>query len=139
MTDDLGRFVAAQDDGGTYERALAELRRGRKTSHWMWFVFPQIAGLGQSEMARAYAIRSLEEARAYLAHPVLGPRLLECTRALAALEGRSAEDVLGPVDAMKLRSSMTLFAAAAPQEPLFQTVLEAFFDGREDPATLERL
>ena len=139
MDFDLDRFVSAQDGGGTYDAALRELRAGRKTSHWMWFVFPQIAGLGQSEMARAYAIRSLEEARAYLAHPVLGPRLLECTRALAALEGRSAEDVLGPVDAMKLRSSMTLFAAAAPQEPLFHTVLEAFFDGREDPATLERL
>jgi uncharacterized protein (DUF1810 family) len=136
---DLERFVAAQDDRGTYDAALAELRAGRKTSHWMWFVFPQIAGLGHSPMARRYAIASLEEARAYLAHPVLGPRLLEAARALAALTGRSAREVLGDTDAMKLRSSMTLFARAAPEEPVFARVLEVYFQGSEDEATLARI
>jgi uncharacterized protein (DUF1810 family) len=136
---DLERFVAAQDDRGTYDAALAELRAGRKTSHWMWFVFPQIAGLGHSPMARRYAIASLEEARAYLAHPVLGPRLVEAARALAALTGRSAREVLGDTDAMKLRSSMTLFARAAPEEPVFARVLEVYFQGSEDEATLARI
>ncbi len=124
---DLQRFVTAQDDGGTYERALAELRAGRKTSHWMWFVFPQEAGLGQSAMSRRYAIGSPAEARAYLGHPVLGPRLRECAAALLAVEGRSAVEILGEIDAMKLRSSMTLFAAADPGEPLFPAVLERYF------------
>ncbi len=142
MTDDpyrLQRFVDAQNEGGTYERALSELRAGRKTSHWMWFVFPQMAGLGRSPTATAYAISSLEEARAYLAHPVLGPRSRQCTRALAELEGTSAGDVLGALDAMKLRSSMTLFARAAPNEPLFQQVLDRYFDGVADEATERRL
>src|SRR3954465_54383 len=117
---DLQRFVEAHDEGGTYERALAELRAGRKTSHWMWFVFPQIAGLGRSPMAQRYAIASLDEARAYLEHPVRGARLRECARALSALQGRSAREVLGDIDAIKLRSSMTLFARAAPGDPLFE-------------------
>jgi uncharacterized protein (DUF1810 family) len=134
----LQRFVSAQDEGGTYDRALAELRAGRKTSHWMWFVFPQIAGLGRSPMARAYAIGSLEEARAYLEHPLLGPRLLECAQALLQVEGRSAEQILGGIDAIKLRSSMTLFARADPEEPLFRRVLERYYGGERDEAT-ERL
>src|SRR3954451_22962433 len=113
----LQRFVAAQDSGGTYEMALDELRRGRKTSHWMWFVFPQIAGLGQSQMSRTYAIASLEEGRAYLADPVLGPRLLECARLMLAAKAPSAEHVLGGIDARKLHSSMTLFGRADPSEP----------------------
>jgi uncharacterized protein (DUF1810 family) len=124
---DLDRFVTAQDEGWTYARALAELRAGRKGSHWMWFVFPQEAGLGQSAMSRRYAIGSMEEARAYLAHPVLGPRLRECAAALLAVEGRSAVEILGEVDALKLRSSMTLFAAADPGEPLFPALLERYF------------
>jgi uncharacterized protein (DUF1810 family) len=137
---DLQRFVAAQDRGRTYERALRELRAGRKTSHWMWFVFPQIAGLGRSETARAYAIASLEEARAYLAHPVLGPRLREAAQALADLPGeRDARSGLGEIDALKLRSSMTLFAAAAPGEPLFARVLGRYFDGMRDQATTRLL
>jgi uncharacterized protein (DUF1810 family) len=150
---DLQRFVTAQDEGGTYERALAELRAGRKTSHWMWFVFPQIAGLGRSEMSRRYAIESLEEARAYLEHPVLGPRLVECAQALLAREGRSAEEIMGGIDAVKLRSSMTLFAQASqlasPRKrahsnsfrgldgtEVFGEVLERYFGGEADAATL---
>ena len=135
----LHRFVAAQDEGGTYDRALGELRAGRKTSHWMWFVFPQLAGLGRSPMARRYAISGLAEAQAYLAHPVLGPRLLEATQAMADLEARTADEVLGAVDAMKLRSSMTLFARAAPDEPLFSRVLARFFAGAPDEETSRRL
>jgi uncharacterized protein (DUF1810 family) len=139
-THDLTRFVEAQDEHGTYDRALAELRDGRKASHWMWFVFPQIAGLGSSATAQRFAIASLEEARAYVAHPVLGPRLVAAARALADLAGeRSAEAILGGVDALKLRSSMTLFARAAPDEPVFGQVLDRYFDGRPDPATEERL
>ena len=136
---DLERFVTAQDEGDTYERALAELRAGHKTSHWMWFVFPQIAGLGQSTMSRRYAIASLEEARAYLAHPVLGPRLVECSRALLDHSGVSARGILGGIDAVKLRSSMTLFARAEPEEPVFAQVLERHFGGAEDEATLRCL
>jgi len=135
----LQRFVDAQDEAGTYEQALAELWAGRKTRHWMWFVFPQIAGLGRSPTARPYAIVSLAEARAYLEHPVLGPRLLECSRALAELGAGSADEVLGQVDAVKLRSSMTLFARAAPEEPIFRRVLEKYFGGRPDEATEQRL
>lgn len=112
---DLTRFEAAQDGGGTYAAAVSELRAGRKLSHWMWFVFPQIGGLGQSATSRRYAIASPAEAHAYLEHPVLGPRLLECTRILAELSGRSALEIFGAIDAMKLRSSMTLFAHAAPE------------------------
>jgi uncharacterized protein (DUF1810 family) len=137
---DLERFVAAQDAGGTHEAALRELRAGRKTSHWMWFVFPQIAGLGRSPMAREYAISSLGEARAYLAHAVLGPRLVEASRAVAAHAGRSAEEMLGGIDAIKLRSSMTLFELAAGEdEPVFREVLDRFFGGEADAATLERV
>jgi uncharacterized protein (DUF1810 family) len=136
---DLARFVQAQDHTGTYERALEELRDGRKLSHWMWFVFPQLEGLGHSVMARRYAIGSLGEARAYLEHPVLGPRLLAASRTLLAHRGRSAEDVLGSVDAVKLRSSMTLFARSARDERVFVDVLEAFFDRREDSRTKDLL
>jgi uncharacterized protein (DUF1810 family) len=132
---DLARFVAAQDAGGTYERAIAELRAGRKTSHWMWFVFPQIAGLGQSPTSRHYAISSLDEARAYLDDPVLGQRLRECAHILASRTDRDAEQILGGVDALKLRSSMTLFHRAAPDEALFGQVLASYFDGMPDPAT----
>jgi uncharacterized protein (DUF1810 family) len=135
---DLQRFLDAQDAGGTYERALAELTAGRKTSHWMWFVFPQLAGLGQSEMSRRYAIASLAEARAYAEHPLLGERLRECCRALLRHRDREAASVLGGIDAVKLRSAMTLFAAAAPAEPLFAAVLDAFYAGEPDTAT-ERL
>ena len=136
---DLRRFVAAQDAGGTYDRATAELRRGRKASHWMWFVFPQVAGLGYSPASRTYAITGLAEARAYLAHPVLGPRLTECARIVAGTEGSTADDIFGSVDAMKLRSSMTLFAAVAPEDPVFATVLAKHFGGVPDDATLARL
>jgi uncharacterized protein (DUF1810 family) len=136
----LERFVIAQDRAGTYRQAVAELRAGRKQSHWMWFVFPQIAGLGSSPMAREFAIGSVAEAQAYLAHPVLGPRLAECARILnAAADAASATEILGPIDAMKLRSSMTLFAAAAPAEKAFSDVLTRYFDGQPDQATLERL
>jgi uncharacterized protein (DUF1810 family) len=136
---DLERFVAAQDAGGTYDRAVAELRAGRKTSHWMWFVFPQITGLGQSPTSKRFAITSLEEARAYLAHTELGPRLLECAGIVAQAKGPSAEQLLGPIDAQKLRSSMTLFMRAAPDEPLFEKVLDRFFGGQPDPATDQRM
>ena len=132
---DLERFVAAQDEGRTYEAAVAELRSGRKRSHWMWFVFPQIAGLGQSPISRRYAISSLAEARAYLAHEVLGPLLLECARIVASLNAASAEDIFGGIDAMKLRSSMTLFARADPANRVFGEVLEAYFGGEADAAT----
>ncbi len=135
----LQRFVAAQDAGGTYEAALAELHDGRKRSHWMWFVFPQVEGLGRSTTARRYALSGLEEARAYLAHPVLGPRLLACARALLDLEGHEAVAVLGPVDAQKLRSSMTLFTAADPAQPVFAAVLGRYFGGATDDATTRRL
>jgi uncharacterized protein (DUF1810 family) len=138
-TDPLQRFIAAQDSGGTYERALAELRAGRKTSHWMWFVFPQRAGLGQSEMSRRYAIVSTEEARAYLDHPVLGPRLIECAQALLQHEDSSAVEILGEIDAAKLRSSMTLFDAVAPEQPVFRQVLERYFEGEADAATMRWL
>jgi uncharacterized protein (DUF1810 family) len=137
--DDLERFVRAQDDGLTFDRAVAELRRGRKTSHWMWFVFPQIAGLGHSPTSKRFAISSLAQARAYLQHPVLGPRLIECAGILAQLEGHSAEQIFGPVDAQKLRSSMTLFARAAPEEAVFTQVLDRYFDGTPDVATDQRL
>ncbi len=132
---DLHRFVAAQDAAGTYDRALAELRAGEKTGHWMWFVFPQFAGLGQSQMSRIYSIRSLDEARAYLRHPVLGPRLAECAATLTRLSDRSAEHVFGPVDAVKLRSSMTLFGHLDEAGPIFTQVLELYFEGQPDPLT----
>ena len=136
---DLERFVAAQDAGGVYDRAVAELRSGRKVSHWMWFVFPQLAGLGSSATARAFAISSIEEASAYLDHPILGPRLTRCTEIVAGVRDRSAEQVFGGVDAQKLRSSMTLFMRAAPEQPLFRRVLELYFDGLPDPLTEQRI
>jgi uncharacterized protein (DUF1810 family) len=136
---DLQRFVAAQDAGGTYGRATAELRNGRKESHWMWFVFPQIAGLGYSPASRTYAISSLEEARAYLTHPVLGPRLIECAAILADGPDRTPEQVFGEVDALKLRSSMTLFMHAAPGEPVFRQILDRYFGGEPDAATEQRI
>jgi uncharacterized protein (DUF1810 family) len=134
---DLERFVAAQR--GIYERALAELRRGSKTGHWMWFVFPQIAGLGLSDMAQRFAIASLDEAKAYLHHPVLGPRLRTCASVVAETSGRTAEHIFGGIDAVKLRSSMTLFLRAAPEDEVFAQVLERFYDGDPDPATDRRL
>jgi uncharacterized protein (DUF1810 family) len=136
---DLQRFVDAQDAGGTYARALTELRQGLKVSHWMWFVFPQIAGLGHSAMSRRYAISSITEAYAYLRHPLVGPRLTECSLAVAAVHDRSAVQIFGPVDAQKLQSSMTLFHRAAPEELVFQEVLERYFDGLSDAATDARL
>ena len=118
---------------------LDELRRGRKTGHWIWFVFPQVAGLGHSAMSQQYAISSLDEARTYLAHPVLGARLLECAGIVAATTGRTALEIFGEIDAMKLRSSMTLFHRAAPNEPVFAQVLDRYYGGRPDEATDARL
>lgn len=140
---DLQRFVEAQLRGSPwgdpYEAALKELHRGRKTGHWMWYVFPQIQGLGSTDTARYFAIASLDEARAYFAHPTLGARLVECASALLATEGRTADEILGSVDTRKLRSSMTLFMRAAPEEPIFGQVLDRFFDGVADERTDERL
>lgn len=136
---DLQRFVDAQEEDGSYAAALGELRAGRKRTHWMWFVFPQIRGLGRSATAQHFALAGVAEAQAYLAHPVLGPRLLACARALTDLPGDDAVAVLGPVDAQKLRSSMTLFMLAAPDEPVFGAVLERYFGGAADPATAERV
>jgi uncharacterized protein (DUF1810 family) len=135
----LERFTAAQDRNGTYERAVAELRSGRKKSHWMWYVFPQITGLGFSPAAQEYGISGLEEARAYLRHPVLGPRLRECARIVVDEGDADAALIFGFTDAMKLRSSMTLFAAADPDEPVFAEVLDQYFRGEPDDATLARL
>lgn len=131
----LERFVDAEDQGATYQHAVDELRRGRKTSHWIWFIFPQIAGLGRSPTSRHYAISSLEEARNYLRHPVLGRRLLECSEIVATTEHKTALEIFGPIDAQKLRSSMTLFMRAAPEQLLFQQVLDRYFEGRPDTAT----
>jgi len=135
----LSRFEAAQAAAGTYARSLAELRAGRKQGHWMWFVFPQLEGLGQSPMSQTYAISSLAEARAYLEHPVLGARLIECTRIVAELRGPSAQDVFGVTDATKLRSSMTLFARVCPEDSVFHVVLARYFDGQVDVNTEARL
>lgn len=132
---DLERFALAQDANGTYSRALEELRDGFKQSHWMWFVFPQVAGLGQSPTSRKYAITSRAEAEAYLQHPVLGPRLVESANAVAAHTGLSAVRIFGGIDAQKLRSSMTLFLRAAPREPVFQEILDRYFEGNPDPVT----
>ncbi|HVI34486.1 DUF1810 domain-containing protein [Phenylobacterium sp.] len=134
---DLQRFVDAQ--AGAYDRALAELRAGDKRSHWMWFVFPQLAGLGFSAMAQRYAISGLDEARAYLSHAVLGPRLLACTDAVLAVQGRSAHEIFGSPDDMKFRSSMTLFRAAAPDEPRFGEALARYYGGAADARTLALL
>ena len=133
----LDRFLDAQR--GDYAVALAEVRRGRKTSHWMWYIFPQIAGLGQSSTARYYSIRDLEEAREYYAHPVLGQRLREISGALLALRGSDLVAVFGGIDSMKLKSSMTLFALAAPDDPLFQQVLDKYYGGEQDALTLRIL
>ena len=134
---DLERFVEAQK--GVFEQVTRELRAGRKRSHWMWFIFPQIAGLGHSEMARRYAIPSLAEAAAYLQHPVLGLRLRECTQLVVDVEHRSIDQILGYPDDLKFRSSMTLFAHAGADEQVFRDALRKYFDGVEDPLTLNRL
>ena len=136
---DLDRFVAAQEAGGTYAAALAELRRGRKTTHWMWFVLPQLAGLGRSATSVRYAIRSLDEAGAYLAHPLLGARLRETAEVIAASAAPTADALLGSIDAVKLRSSMTLFVHASAHEPVFARVLDRYFEGIEDAATVDLL
>lgn len=136
MRYDLSRFIAAQES--TWPAAIAELRAGAKRSHWMWWIFPQIAGLGRSDIARHYAIGSTDEARAYVADPVLGPRLIEATKVVTATEG-SAIRIMGEVDAMKLRSSMTLFEAVADDPAPFRAALDRFFDGERDAATLQRI
>jgi uncharacterized protein (DUF1810 family) len=133
----LQRFVEAQEP--VIDKVRAELRAGRKQSHWMWFVFPQLLGLGQSAMAVRYAIGSLEEAAAYLAHSVLGPRLRECTQLVLDVEGRDAHAIFGSPDDLKFHSSMTLFAAAAPMAPIFRAALERYFGGKSDPASAEIL
>ena len=132
---DLQRFVRAQDEGGTYRQALGELQAGVKRSHWMWFVFPQLAGLGRSPTARTYAVTTLDEAKAYLKHPVLGPRLVDCARVVANTEGRTAAQIFGGIDERKLHSSMTLFLRADPQQEVFGEVLARYFDGEPDAAT----
>jgi uncharacterized protein (DUF1810 family) len=134
---DLQRFVDAQNP--VYDRVRTELQEGRKRSHWMWFIFPQIVGLGSSPLARRFAISSLSEAAAYLQHPVLGPRLAECTRLVNLIEGRSIEQVFGYPDDLKFRSSMTLFARASADNQVFVDALQKYFNGEFDPATLERL
>jgi uncharacterized protein (DUF1810 family) len=139
MTDplNLDRFVKAQDPVLT--QVHAELQAGRKRSHWMWFVFPQLAGLGRSDTARHYALASLDEARAYLAHPLLGPRLIECTALVNAVDGRSAHQIFGDPDDLKFHSSMTLFALARPDEHAFADALRKYFDGMLDRSTTEKL
>lgn len=133
--DGLARFVAAQDRTDTYVQALAELHLGRKRSHWIWYVFPQLDGLGHSDLSQRYALASLAQARAYLAHPVLGPRLEEASRALLGIENRTITEIMGPVDAQKLRSCMTLFLRAGTQDGVYREVLDAYFDGEADDAT----
>ena len=140
MSDDphnLQRFVDVQRS--TYDQALAELLAGRKQSHWMWFIFPQLAGLGHSAMAQRYGIKSIDEAAAYLQHPLLGPRLEECAAALLQHKGRSAQQILGSPDDIKLRSSMTLFSAVAPETILYRQIIDHFYVSQVDPATLARL
>ena len=133
----LERFVDAQST--VYEQVLGELRAGRKHSHWIWFIFPQIAGLGYSSTARFYAIQSLDEAQAFLQHPVLGQRLRECTAIVNAIEGRSINAIFGSPDDLKFGSSMTLFAQASEDNELFISALEKYFDGKPDPLTLQRI
>ena len=133
----LERFVDAQ--APVYEQVRRELKAGGKESHWMWFIFPQIKGLGQSPMSIRFAIASLDEAKAYLAHPVLGPRLRECATLALDVEGRTSRDIFGSIDEMKFRSSMTLFAGAAPDEEVFQRCLDKYFAGTPDPVMLARL
>jgi uncharacterized protein (DUF1810 family) len=134
---DIERFVEAQRP--VYERVTCELRQGRKTSHWMWFIFPQVAGLGHSSMARRYALASLDEAKAYLRHPVLGQRLRECTQLVNAVEGRMASEIFDYPDDLKFQSSMTLFARASGENGVFRDALERYFGGREDRLTVEKL
>jgi uncharacterized protein (DUF1810 family) len=133
----LGRFVVAQEP--VYKTVLAELRAGAKRSHWMWFIFPQIEGLGQSPTSKFYSIKSLDESRRYLAHPVLGPRLLECAETVLTVKGRSALEILGSPDDLKLKSSMTLFASVAGAGAVFSSVLDKYFDGEQDQRTLQLL
>jgi uncharacterized protein (DUF1810 family) len=134
---DLSRFVFAQES--VFDTALRELQRGQKTSHWMWFIFPQLEGLGRSSMAKKYAIRGLDEARAYLRHPVLGPRLLECCRAILSVEGKSASEIMGDPDDMKLKSSMTLFSLVEGAPAEFREVLLKFYGGEQDEQTVGRV
>jgi uncharacterized protein (DUF1810 family) len=134
---DLARFVQAQE--GDHERALSEIRSGRKRSHWMWYIFPQYDGLGFSPTSRRYAIKSLAEAQAYLGHPVLGPRLVECAQAALGVEGRSAYEIFGSPDDMKLRSCATLFARVSPAGSVFQRLLDKYFQGQPDAKTLRLL
>jgi len=134
---DLNRFVKAQ--AGVYERALSEIKRGRKTSHWMWYVFPQFAGLGLSSTTKLYSIKSIAEAKAYLRHPVLGPRLLDCTEATLRVQGRTAAEIFGSTDERKLRSCATLFASVSPKGSVFHKLLEKYFQGTGDAKTLELL
>ena len=133
----LERFVTAQDP--SYEAAVSELRTGRKVGHWMWFIFPQFRGLGRTSTAREFAISSLPEAQAYLRHPVLGPRLIRCAQTLTGIEGKSADEIFGSLDAMKLRSSMTLFMIAAPDQLVFAEVLAKYFHGSPDKRTIALL
>jgi uncharacterized protein (DUF1810 family) len=134
---DLSRFVDAQQ--GVYESVIAEIRAGRKRSHWMWYIFPQVVGLGSSATAQHYGIRDAEEARAYLAHPVLGQRLIECAEAICSVTGRSASEILGTPDDLKLRSCATLFAQVSPPGSVFDRVLRRYYDGQPDQATLALL
>jgi uncharacterized protein (DUF1810 family) len=134
---DLARFIKAQE--GTYYHALAEIRRGRKESHWMWFIFPQFRGLGRSSVSQLYAIKSADEARAYLAHPLLGTRLMECAEAVLAVAGRSADDIFGTPDDLKLRSCATLFATVSPPDSVFHRIIDKYFHGESDDVTLALL
>jgi uncharacterized protein (DUF1810 family) len=134
---DLSRFVQAQDE--TYDQALSELERGRKQSHWMWYVFPQLDGLGFSPITKRYSIKSEDEARAYLAHPTLGPRLFECAEAILRIDGKSAREILGSPDDLKLKSCATLFARVSPPGSVFEQILEKFYSGERDGATLRLL
>jgi uncharacterized protein (DUF1810 family) len=135
----LDRFIDAQNDSGEYQSVVSELQNGRKLGHWMWYIFPQVRGLGRSWTSQKYAITSLAEARAYLEHPQLGPRLLECARLLLRIEGKRASDIFGSLDAMKLRSCMTLFSRADPQQATFRQVLDKYFQGAEDQETIRLL
>ena len=137
MQKDLSRFLAAQEP--QYAQVLDELKRGRKVHHWMWYIFPQLSGLGHSETSRFYAISTLDEAKAYLRHPVLGARLRECTDLVVSVSGRSLVDIFGSVDALKFRSSMTLFTLATTDNALFRAALDKYCGGHPDPLTIELL
>jgi uncharacterized protein (DUF1810 family) len=134
---DLGRFLQAQEDD--YERALAEINGGRKRSHWMWYIFPQIDGLAFSSTSKFYAIKNRDEARAYLEHPILGPRLRECAEAVVRLEGKTAREIFGSPDDLKLRSCATLFACVSPPGSVFERLLEKYYQGQRDEKTLQLL